>query len=114
MQTGKQAEGRRQDCRKGAACRKVRTVGTVGRQAGMQGRQAGMHARRHAGRQEGRYRRQEGRKPCREASRHAGRQGGRQAGGGYSTDLGYIVRYVQSRADEGGDESATDLPYEYD
>ena len=62
------------------------------------------------GREEGR---KEGRKPCKEAiaSRHAGgRQEGRQAGGGYSysyTDLGYVVRYVQSRAE--GARAATDL-----
>ena len=63
------------------------------------GKQACMQRGMQGGRMEGR---QEGRKPCKEAiaSRHAGgRQEGRQAGGGY-TDLGYIVRYVQSRAAE--------------
>ena len=71
------------------------------------GKQACMQRGMQGGRKEGR---QEGRKPCKEAiaSRHAGgRQEGRQAGGGY-TDLGYIVRYVQSRG-EGARRAATDL-----
>ena len=44
---------------------------------------------------------------CKQACRReAGRNAGWQAGGGY-TDLGYIVRYVQSRAE--GARAATDL-----
>ena len=107
----------REACKKGKDV--MRKVGMhAGRKACWGGKQACMQRGMQGGRKEGR---QEGRKPCKEAiaSRHAGgRQEGRQAGGGY-TDLGYIVRYVQSRA-EGARAAMTDLilsvrvPYAYE